>query len=181
MGAFGDAGMILTNNLNIARRLRLLRNQGNNKSYIHEVIGFNSRLDDLQAAILRIKLKKLDNWNKKRQMNAEYFNRSLKDLGVQLPFVPKTNTHIYHQYVLRFAPSSSRLIAHLRDKGIDCRIYYPLPLHLQKCFRYLGYKKGDFPESEKASRQLLAIPVHPDLTREEMDYIVRSIRRFCNG
>ncbi len=178
LGAFGDAGMVLTNDRNTAEMLKILRNQGNIEKYNHLVIGFNNRLDTLQAAVLRVKLKYLDLWNKKRQKNAEYFNQNLSDLDLKIPFVPECNTHIYHQYVLRLNQPSSKLIEYLRNKGIDARVYYPVPLHLQECFKYLGYKKGDFPESEKAAQQTLAIPVYPDLTKEEMDYIIASIREF---
>jgi dTDP-4-amino-4,6-dideoxygalactose transaminase len=125
-----------------------------------------------------VKLKYLDSWNKKRQGNAEYFNEQFKGLRIKTPIVGKYNIHIYHQYVLRLNTSSKKLIEHLRNKGIDSRIYYPVPLHLQKCFKYLNYRKGDFPESEKAAVQTLAIPVYPDLTGQELDYIVSSIREL---
>lgn len=178
LGAFGDAGMVLTNNRIIAQKLTILRNQGSIGRYRHLVIGYNNRLDSIQAAVLRVKLKYLDGWNKKRQAHAEYFNRQFKDLNITTPFVPEYTTHIYHQYVLRLNGPSNKLIEHLRSKGIDARIYYPLPLHLQECFRCLGYKKGDFPESEKTAKNTLAIPVYPDLARKEMDYLVSSIREF---
>jgi len=178
LGAFGDAGMVLTNNAIIDENLRILRNQGNKEKYNHLVLGYNNRLDTIQAAVLRVKLKYLDLWNKRRQENAEYFNQRLKDLDIKVPFVPEYTTHIYHQYVLRLNGPSKELIEHLRNKGIDSRVYYPIPLHLQESFQYLGYKKGDFPESEKASDQTLAIPVYPDLTREELDYIIESIKEF---
>lgn len=178
LGAFGDAGAVLTNNQAVAERLRIFRNQGNKEKYYHLVIGYNNRLDTLQAAVLKVKLKYLDGWNKKRRENAEYFKQQLRGLPIRTPFVPKYTTHIYHQYILRLNGSSHKLIEHLRAKGIDSRIYYPVPLHLQKCFKYLGYKRGDFPEAEKCSRQTLAIPVYPDLTKEEMDYIVNSIKEF---
>ena len=189
LGAFGDAGMVLTNSRIISERIRLLRNQGNKKKYNHLVLGYNNRLDTIQAAVLNVKLKYLDSWNRKRQENAEYFNQQLKDFPakagsrkmrekIKTPIVGKYNTHIYHQYVLRLNGPSKKLIEHLRNKGIDARVYYPLPLHLQKCFRYLGYRKGDFPESEKASIETLAIPIYPDLTRQEMDYIIQSIKEF---
>ncbi len=181
LGAFGDAGMVLTNNRDTAEMLKVLRNQGNVEKYNHLVIGFNNRLDTLQAAVLGVKLKYLDLWNKRRQENAEYFNRNFNDLELKTPFVPAYNTHIYHQYVLHLSEQSSKLIEHLRNKNIDARVYYPKPLHLQECFKYLGYKKGDFPESEKAAQQTLAIPVYPDLTKEEMDYIVASIKEFFNA
>lgn len=178
LGAFGDAGMVLTNSRIISERIRLLRNQGNKKKYNHLVLGYNNRLDTIQAAVLNVKLKYLDSWNRKRQENAEYFNQQLKDLGIKTPIVGKYNTHIYHQYVLRLNGPNKKLIEHLRNKGIDARVYYPLPLHLQKCFRYLGYRKGDFPESERASIKTLAIPIYPDLTRQDLDYIIQSIKEF---
>jgi dTDP-4-amino-4,6-dideoxygalactose transaminase len=178
LGAFGDAGMVLTNNKMIATRLKVLRNQGNLKKYHHSLLGYNHRLDSIQAAILKVKLKYLDSWNKRRQDNAAYFNQRFRGLELKTPLVAKGNTHIYHQYVLRLNCSSAKLIEYLREKGIDARIYYPLPLHLQKCFKYLGYKKGDFLESEKASQQTLAIPVYPDLTESERNYIIDSIWEF---
>lgn len=178
LGAFGDAGMVLTSSKIIDERLRILRNQGNKDKYYHLELGHNHRMDTIQAAVLSVKLKYLDSWNKKRQENAEYFNQQLKDTEIKIPFVPQYSTHIYHQYVLRLNESSKELIEYLRNKGIDARVYYPLPLHLQKCFKYLGYKIGDFPESEKAAKQTLAIPVYPDLTKEEMEYIIVSIKEF---
>ncbi|MCM8795565.1 MAG: DegT/DnrJ/EryC1/StrS family aminotransferase, partial [Candidatus Omnitrophica bacterium] len=178
LGAFGDAGMVLTNNKLIAKKIKVLRNQGNIEKYHHTVIGYNNRLDTIQAAVLKVKLKYLDSWNKKRQKNAAYFNQRLENLGLQVPFVAPYTTHIYHQYVIKLNQPSNGLIKHLRKKGIDSRIYYPLPLHLQPCFKYLGYKKGDFPEAEKAAQQTLAIPIYPDLTRQQMDYIVESIKEF---
>lgn len=180
LGAFGDAGMVLTNSKAVSEKLKLLRNQGNKTRYYHLIVGSNNRMDTIQAAVLKVKLKYLDLWNRKRRENAGYFNKGLASSGIKTPFVPGYTTHIYHQYVLRLNSSSSKLMKYLRQKGIDARVYYPLPLHLQKCFNYLGYKKGDFPESEKASRCTLALPVYPDLTKEEQDYIVNSIREFYN-
>src|SRR3989338_9140377 len=179
LGAFGDAGAILTNNKSVAEKLKLYRNQGNKIKYRHEVIGYNHRLDTIQAAILRVKLRYYDSWNKKRQEIADFYKEKLKDLPMfKTPFVPEYTTHIYHQYVLRLNASSKKLIEHLRSKDIDARVYYPIPLHLQKCFKYLGYKRGDFPESEKACKETLAIPVYPDLTQDEKEHIVSSIREF---
>lgn len=177
-GAFGDAGMVLTNSAAINEKVRILRNQGNKVKYNHLMIGFNNRLDTIQAAVLQVKLKYLKDWNEKREKNAGYFNQRLLGLALKTPFLLPASSHVYHQYVLRLNTSSKKLIEHLRGKGIDSRVYYPVPLHLQKCFKYLGYRKGDFPESEKASQQTLAIPVYPDLTPEELDYIAGSIREF---
>lgn len=179
LGAFGDAGAVLTNNKSTAERLRLYRNQGNKIKYRHEVVGYNHRLDTIQAAILRVKLRYYDGWNRKRKEVADFYREKLKDLPMfKTPFVPEYATHIYHQYVLRLNNSNEKLIEHLRSKNIDARVYYPIPLHLQKCFKYLGYKKGDFPESEKAALQTVAIPVYPDLTQDEKEQIVSAIREF---
>ncbi|MBU0504093.1 MAG: DegT/DnrJ/EryC1/StrS family aminotransferase [Candidatus Omnitrophota bacterium] len=178
LGAFGDAGMVLTNDQEVESKLKILRNQGNKDKYYHLVLGYNNRLDTLQAAILKVKLKYLDGWNKKRQANADYYNRNFKSLGLKIPFVPEGNMHIYHQYTLRVDGTSAKLMDHLNSKGIDARVYYPVPLHLQECFKYLGYKPGDFPESEKASLEVLSIPVYPDLTQEQLDYIVNSVKEY---
>lgn len=178
LGAFGDAGMVLTNDQRIANQIRILRNQGNKEKYHHIALGYNNRMDTIQAAVLKVKLKYLDFWNRKRQENAAYFNQQLKSPDIKTPFVPEYTTHIYHQYVLRLGRPSASLIEHLRNKGIDSRVYYPMPLHLQECFKYLGYRKGDFPQSEKAALQTLAIPVYPDLTKEQMDYITSAIKEF---
>ena len=178
LGAFGDAGMVLTNDEVVAERLKILRNQGNKDKYYHLALGYNNRMDTIQAAVLKVKLKYLDSWNKKRQENAGYFNEQFKGSRVKTPFVSEYTTHIYHQYVLRLNSSSSKLIEHLKNKGIDSRVYYPVPLHLQECFKSLKYKRGDLPESEKAAIQTVALPVYPDLSREELDYIVNSIKEF---
>lgn len=179
LGAFGDAGMVLTNNAVIAEKIRILRNQGNKERYFHDTIGFNNRMDSIQAAVLNVKLKYLDLWNRKRRANAAYFNRLFSSLGsLTTPYCASYGTHIYHQYVLRLPCANELLMGHLKKKHIDARIYYPLPLHMQKCFRYLGYKKGAFPESEAASHRTLAIPVYPDLPKKDMDYIFSTIKEF---
>ncbi|MFH1397091.1 MAG: DegT/DnrJ/EryC1/StrS family aminotransferase [Candidatus Omnitrophota bacterium] len=178
LGGFGDAGMVLTDNPDIESKLKILRNQGNKDKYHHLVLGFNNRLDTIQAAILKVKLKYLDDWNKRRRANADYYNHYFKSLMVKIPFVPERNTHIYHQYTLRLDVSSAELMNHLNSKDIDARVYYPVPLHLQECFKYLGYRIGDFPESEKAAEEVLSIPVYPDLTQGQLDYIVGSVKEF---
>jgi len=178
LGAFGDAGMVLTNDRAVAERVKILRNQGNKEKYYHIMLGYNNRLDTIQAAVLRVKLKYLDRWNKKRQAIAAQFNRRFSKLGLTVPFVPGYNRHIYHQYVIRLNSPSAALVGYLRKKGIDARVYYPMPLHLQECFRNLGYRKGDFPESEEASGVTVAIPAYPDLTKNEIDYIARSVEEF---
>ncbi|MCX5700348.1 MAG: DegT/DnrJ/EryC1/StrS family aminotransferase [Candidatus Omnitrophica bacterium] len=176
LGAFGDAGLILTNSKTLAEKLKILRNQGNKNKYHHLVLGRNNRMDTIQAVVLDVKLKYLDEWNKKRQPIAEYYNLNLSGLNFKTPFVPDYTTHIYHQYVLRAPVSNKGSIEHLQSKGIDSRVFYPIPLHLQKCFKYLGYKVGDFPEAEKAAKQLFTLPIYPEMTQEEKDYIICSVK-----
>jgi dTDP-4-amino-4,6-dideoxygalactose transaminase len=180
LGVFGDAGMVLVQDNVIAEKLSRLRNQGADPAnkYKHICLGHNNRLDAIQAAILRVKLKYIDQWNKKRAENAAYYNKKLANTGLIIPYLPKSNTHIYHQYTLRAKDKDlrGRIINTLQEKGIDARTFYPIPLHLQPCFSYLGYKKGDFPESERAADEAFSIPVYPELTVEQMDYVVESIK-----
>ena len=180
LGACGDAGMVLTDDGEIADKIRSLRNQGTTPEdrYRHLYPGHNNRLDTIQAAILRVKLKALNEWNKKRAENAAYYNGRLKGTDLIIPYLPDGNLHIYHQYVLRAKTAAEKeaIADHLKEKGIDSRTYYPIPLHLQPCFSYLGYKRGDIPESEAASEETFAIPVYPELTKEQLDYIIDSIK-----
>jgi dTDP-4-amino-4,6-dideoxygalactose transaminase len=181
LGAFGDAGLILTNNKVLAERINILRNQGNKSKYVHLLLGRNNRMDAIQAAVLNVKLKYLDAWNRKRQALANYYDDNLSSLGVKVPFVSNYSSHIYHQYILRVPNKRDGLMNDLQEKGIDSRVFYHIPLHLQRCFNYLGYKNGDFPEAERAAKETLAIPADPDLTGEEKKYIVSSIKEFING
>jgi len=176
LGAFGDAGIILTNNKTVAKRLNILRNQGNENKYYHSVLGRNNRLDTIQAAVLDVKLKYLDGWNRRRQEIARYYNDKLSGLEIKTPFVPSYTTHIYHQYVLRRPVSNKKFVEYLQASGIDSRVFYPVPLHLQKCFKYLRYKAGDFPEAESAARQVFTLPIDPEMTQEEKDYIIDKVR-----
>ena len=177
LGAFGDAGLVLTNNKAVAERLKILRNQGNENKYYHLVLGRNNRLDTIQAVVLSVKLKYLDEWNKKRQEVAQYYNQNLAGLAVKTPVVPSYTTHIYHQYTLRAAAGSNKgFVEYLQANGIDSRVFYPVPLHLQKCFKYLGYKAGDFPEAESAAKQIFTLPIYPEMTQEEKDYIIEQVR-----
>jgi dTDP-4-amino-4,6-dideoxygalactose transaminase len=181
LGAFGDAGLILTNNKALAEKINILRNQGNKSKYIHMLLGRNNRMDAIQAAVLNVKLKYLDEWNRKRQELAQYYNNNLSGHGIKVPFVADYSNHIYHQYALRVSRRRDNLMNYLQEKGIDSRVFYSIPLHLQRCFRYLDYKKGDFPEAERAAQETLAIPADPGLTFEEREYIVTSIKEFING
>ena len=181
LGAFGDAGLILTNSQSLAEKIKILRNQGNKNKYIHLMLGRNNRMDTIQAVVLDVKLKYLDEWNKKRQVVAQYYNHSLVGLPIKTPFVPDYTTHIYHQYVLRTTGSNKKFMQHLQEKGIDSRVFYPIPLHLQKCFKYLGYKSGDFKQAEKAAKQTFTLPIDPELISEEKDYIIQSVKECING
>jgi len=180
LGAFGDAGMVLTNDKESAEKIYRLRNQGadTEDKYRHIYAGYNNRLDAIQAAVLRVKLKYLDAWNRNRAENAAYYSEKLRNSGLVTPYVLEGNVHIFHQYVLRATNVTIRdeILSHLNGKGIDSRVYYPIPLHLQPCFSYLGYKKGDFIESEQASETTFAIPVYPELSKDDLDYIIDSIK-----
>lgn len=181
LGGIGEGGMVLTNSESLAETLRKLRVHGMDKRpYFHEMIGINSRLDEIKAYALYVKLKYLEDWNRKRIENARYYNEVLKDLPILLPEFRDDGSHVYHQYVIR-AEKRDELREFLKKNGIETGIYYPLPLHLQKCFQYLGYKEGDFKEAEEASKKALAIPVHPELKEKEREHVARTIRRFFTG
>lgn len=176
LGGFGDGGMIITNSKELADKVRMLRVHGSTVRYIHSNIGTNSRLDALQAAILRVKLKHLNEWLDGRRKVAKYYDENLKNLPIGTPYVPPYNVHTYHLYVLRVKPSPEKLAKFLNDAGIEARTYYPVSLHLQECYKSLGYKKGDFKESELASPQTLAIPLFPELGTHEIGHIMDNIR-----
>ena len=178
LGAFGDAGMVVTNDEKIAARIKILRVHGSDIRYVHSEIGMNSRLDNLQAAVLRIKLKYLDKWLETRRGIAEFYKERLKSLPVTCPHVPSYNLHTYHQYTLRIKPDQEKLMKHLLDNGIEARTYYPIPLHLQECYRSLSYKAGDIRESEGAAKEVLSIPAFPEMTREQKTHIVDTISGF---
>lgn len=188
LGGFGDGGMVLTNDEQLAQKLKLLRVHGSRNKYFYDILGGNFRLDALQAAVLRVKLKHLDEWQRKRRERASYYDRiftesDLVEEGqVQIPEALYRDSgteyfHTYHQYVIRVR-DRDKLQEHLNEKKVSTAVYYPLPLHLQKCFSYLGYKEGDFPVAEKAAREVLALPVYPELTTGQQDYVVSSINEF---
>jgi len=181
LGAYGDAGMVVTNDETLAERLRMIANHGSRIRYHHEILGVNSRLDTLQAAILRVKLKYLDEWNEKRREVARYYNQALSDLPVVTPFEAKNVEHIYHQYTIQ-VQNRNKLQKFLKDKGIPTAIHYPIPLHLQPAFKHLtDANEGDLPISEDVAKNVISLPMHPDLTREEQDYIVDAIRSFMKN
>lgn len=180
LGGFGDGGMVVTNGEDIYKKVKLMRVHGSSSKYSHSILGYNSRLDNLQAAILRVKLKSLDKWAEARRKNAAYFNEQLSGLkGITTPYVRPGNEHVYHQYVLMVdSAMRDRLIDYLGAKGVESRVYYPIPLHQQECYKHLGYKTGDFTVSEKASLSTLALPVYPELTLSDKKLIVESIKAF---
>jgi dTDP-4-amino-4,6-dideoxygalactose transaminase len=182
LGAAGDGGMMTTNDDALFERLRILRIHGSATKYYHSVVGINSRLDSLQAAILRVKLPYLDDWSDARGRNAATYNRLFEDAGlmeeITLPAVRDNVRHIFNQYVIRVGERRDALVEHLKRNDIGTDIYYPVPLHLQECFSYLGYREGDFPEAERAARETLALPIYPELTVEQQSYVVETIREF---
>jgi len=181
LGGFGDAGMVVTNDEKLAEKLVHLRVHGSAPKYYHKIVGGNFRIDALQAAVLSIKLDYLDQWTNKRQQNAETYNSLFQKSSLENSIVlPKTNKnyfHIFNQYILR-TTKRDELLKFLQFNNIGCEIYYPLPLSIQDCFSYLGYIEGDFPESEKASNETIAIPIYPELTEEQQQYIVEKFVEF---
>ena len=185
LGAAGDAGMVVTNDRNRADILASLRNHGMREKYYHPLVGGNFRLDALQAAVISVKLPHLDRWTAARRNNAKRYNRFFEETGLTqrgLVNTPRARAsrHIYNQYVIR-AQRRTDLCKHLRERESGHEIYYPAPLHLQECFSYLGYGEGDFPHSEKAAVETLALPIYPELTSMQQEYVVSAIEDFYAG
>jgi dTDP-4-amino-4,6-dideoxygalactose transaminase len=182
LGGAGDGGIVTTNDDELAARLRRLRAHGGSTEYQHEEVGINSRLDELQAAVLRVKFPSLDRWSEERARKAEFYTELLNKADLRFPLmtpqVRPDGRHIFHQYVIRVPGNRDNLIEHLKAHGIGSKVYYPVPLHRQECFSYLGYKEGDFPQSESAARETLALPAYPELTDEQQIYVVESIKSF---
>jgi dTDP-4-amino-4,6-dideoxygalactose transaminase len=180
LGAFGDAGMCVTNDPDLAARLAMIRVHGMEPKYYHQLVGGNFRIDELQAAVLVIKLRHLDDWSRARQENACFYFGAFERAGltkiVPLP-AALPGRHIYNQFIIR-APNRDALKAHLGQSGVGTEIYYPVPLHRQQCFANLGHGAGDFPESERAAAETLALPIFPELSREQLQYVVDCIARF---
>jgi dTDP-4-amino-4,6-dideoxygalactose transaminase len=181
LGAFGDAGLCTTQDAELAERMRVLRVHGGKPKYYHALIGGNFRIDELQAAVLRVKLKYLDSWTQGRQRNAAYYDKAFAAAGlgskVRTPLAVAGYRHIFNQYVIR-VPKRDALRARLTERGIGTEIYYPVPLHQQQCFAYLGYKEGDFPQSESAALETLALPIYPELTDTQLKQVVASVAEF---
>jgi dTDP-4-amino-4,6-dideoxygalactose transaminase len=181
LGGAGDGGLIVTNSDEHREHLRSLRDHGAKKRYFHDEVGLNSRLDALQAAVLLAKLPHLAAWNNERRRLANLYRQKLAGLPLSLPLEEEGNVHIYHQFVIRVPQKRDALKASLNEAGIAAEIYYPVPLHLQDCFAYLGHQTGDFPHSEKAATEVLGLPIYAELGEERLTYVVEMIRKFFGG
>lgn len=183
LGGFGDGGMVVTNDDTLAQKLVQLRVHGSEPKYYHKIVGGNFRLDALQAAVLSVKLNHLDAWSKERQQNAAHYRQLFEKAGLidklNLPVESEGYRHIYNQFILR-VPQRDELIQFLKSQNVGCEIYYPVALHNQECFKYLGHSFGDFPESEKAAEETIAIPIYPELTTDQQQYVVDKIKEFYN-
>lgn len=178
LGGYGDGGMMVTQDEALAARLKRLRVHGGATQYFHDEVGYNSRLDALQAAVLLGKLPHLHGWSDRRRANARYYDEAFAEIPeVTTPIIDPANESIFNQYTLR-VERRAELQAHLRSRGVGNAIYYPLPLHLQPCFAYLGYRQGSCPVAERAAEEVISIPVYPELTREQQDEVVDAIRVF---
>lgn len=177
LGAYGDAGAVVTNNKKIAETIKMLRHVGQKEKYLHEEKGYNSRLDTIQAAILRVKLTYLDAWTKKRRNLAQLYNHLLEGISVITPVEIPESQPCYHLYVVR-VKNRDKLLDYLKEKKIICGLHYPIPLHLQPSLKELGYKKGDFPIAEKYAKEIISLPMFPELTKKEVEAVVAAIKQF---
>ena len=183
LGAMGDGGIVVANDKNLAEKIKLLRNHGAHPKYFHSMIGGNFRLDAIQAAVVNVKLQHLDSYTKKRQLNARTYNKLFNQAGITDQIVLPVETsgrHIYNQFVIQIE-KRDELIKYLQSKNIGCEIYYPVPFHLQDCFKYLNYEKGAFPNAERAAARSLAIPIFPELTEDEQKEVVNAIAEFLKN
>lgn len=181
LGALGDAGAVTTNSDELAQKVRVFRNYGSQKKYYNKVIGHNMRLDELQAALLSVKLKKLNKWTAQRQQIAAWYDEALKDVeGIILPKIAQGATHVYHLYVIR-TNKRDELQKYLHDKGVGSLIHYPIPPHLQEAYQNLGYKKGDFPVAEEIADTALSLPLWPGMTKDDIILVCKTIKKFIQN
>jgi dTDP-4-amino-4,6-dideoxygalactose transaminase len=174
LGGIGDGGMVVTNDEKLYHMISIMRNHGSEPKYFHKFVGGNFRLDPIQAAALLVKLPYLNEWSAARRKNAEYYSRKFAGAAVKTPFISPDCQTIYNQYIIRVS-NRDKVIEHLKKENVGCEIYYPVPMHIQECFAYLGYKAGDFPEAEKAANEVLALPIYPELTDEMKDFVVKAV------
>jgi len=177
LGAYGDGGMIVTNSQEHNAQIRLLRDCGRTEKYKHDILAYNCRLDTVQAAILRVKLKKLESWNKLRRKNSDLYDKLFGEIGIRTIQVQDFVLPVRHVYAIR-VEKRDELVQFLKEKGVATGVHYPIPLHLQKTFSYLGYKKGDFPVAEKISQEILSLPIFPELLPSEIERIVSLVKKF---
>jgi len=177
LGGIGDGGMIVTNDEKLYTRILIMRNHGSKPKYYHRYVGGNFRLDPIQAAALLVKLPYLDDWSGRRRRNAAFYDKKFEGTSIETPWISPNCVSIYNQYVIR-VPKRDNLREHLKVNGIGNEVYYPVPMHLQECFSHLGYREGDMPESEKAAKEVIALPIYPELTDEMKDYVVKTIFDF---
>ncbi|TQK63047.1 dTDP-4-amino-4,6-dideoxygalactose transaminase [Brevibacillus sp. AG162] len=177
LGGYGDGGMIVTNDEELAKKIKILRAHGSNPKYYHSMIGYNSRLDSLQAAMLNVKLAYIDQWNAARRQKAAVYNEALKDLPIQVPFEKENRYAVYHLYIIQ-TDLRDELMAFLQEKGISSGVYYPVPLHLQEVYKDLGYDRESLIESEKAAKGTMALPLYPEMTEEEQQYVISVVSEF---
>jgi dTDP-4-amino-4,6-dideoxygalactose transaminase len=180
LGAFGDGGAVVTDNAELAEKVRLLRQYGWKEHYISSVKGINSRLDELQAAILRVKLRHLDEWNSQRRDLANLYFEWLSDTELVLPAFPENSSHVFHQFVVRHSRRDA-LKEHLKRQGIHSLIHYPMPIHLQPAYEELGYSAGSLPNAERASREVLSLPLYPELTEEKIKRVCQNVIDFLSA
>lgn len=178
LGGMGDAGIVTTNNDKLYKKILTLRDCGRVSKYDHRIIGYNSRLDTLQAAILRVKLKKIALWNQLRRESARIYDQLFKNTDITTPFCADFSSHIYHAYVIRVKDRRDELLGYLKQKGIGSIVYYPIPLHLQGAYKNLNYKKGDFPITEKLSKEVISLPIYPYITKKQIEYAVKTVKEF---
>ncbi|MBI5183242.1 MAG: DegT/DnrJ/EryC1/StrS family aminotransferase [Nitrospinae bacterium] len=182
LGAYGDGGMVLTRDKEIAEKVRMLRVHGSSKKYIHSFLGFNSRLDELQAAILRVKLRYIDRWNEMRRENAAFYNSLLKGDDITIPYEENHNRHVYHLYVICIDERErNKCQGYLSERGISTAIHYPMPVSNQDTFKYLGYREEDLPNSHKVSGEILALPMYPELTKDEIRTVCSNLQDFLEN
>ncbi len=178
LGAYGEGGFITTNDEEIARRVRMMRDHGSEQRYHHDLVGWNGRLDELQAAVLRVKLPHLERWNALRREHASLYDALLAGSSVVTPTVAPANRHVYHLYVVR-APRRDALCSWLRERGIATGIHYPIPIHLQRAYAHLGYWPGDLPVTEEAAAEIVSLPMYPELEAEEIAYVADAVHAFA--
>lgn len=177
LGGAGDGGMILASSDELADKLRVLRVHGGKKKYFHDLVGINSRLDELQAAVLLVKMKHIDRWNEARRAHAAFYDGALADLPLETPRVPAQADPVYHLYSI-LTSRRDELVKHLEERGVGCGVYYPLPLHRQPCYAFLGHRRGDFPVTEKISQRIVSLPMFPELRPDELESVVSALRDF---